>query len=179
MAIAVWKASSAGAGLAGSRFSRISPRARCSSLRTRDSRCGRPPPTPRRGARGRVPIARLRLGLGQRDLQEPVEHQDVLFAQELYASAHVLGPLAGVAAVRVRPTLEKQPTRPGWPGHARARAGRVRQRSARRARGRRAYSNIGRVISSERERADMGEAREPRLSTSIMRDRAIDVAERP
>ena len=37
----------------------------------------------------------------------------------------------------------------------------------------------GRVHSSRRERADMGEARDPRLHAVDERNRAIDFAERP
>ena len=39
-----------------------------------------------------VGVACVRFGFGQRNLQEPVEQQDVLFAQQLDAAAHVLEP---------------------------------------------------------------------------------------
>ena len=60
---------------------------------------------------GAVGIARPRFGLRQHDLQQPVEHQNVLFAQEFYAAAHVLESVGGRAGVRRRPTLEKHPER--------------------------------------------------------------------
>ena len=60
---------------------------------------------------GAVGIARPGFGLGQRDLQEPVENQNVLFAQKLDAAAHVLEPVAERAACSRRPALEKHAER--------------------------------------------------------------------
>ena len=60
---------------------------------------------------GAVGIARPGFRLGQRDLQQPVEHQNVLFAQELCAAAHVLESAGGRAACARRPTLQKHPER--------------------------------------------------------------------
>ena len=55
------------------------------------------------------------------------------------AAAHVLEPAAKRAALSRRPALEEtRRTRATWADHAHARVGRVRRRSARRARGRRA-----------------------------------------
>ena len=56
---------------------------------------------------GAVGIASPRFGFGQRNLQKPVEPQNVLFAQLIDAAAHVLKPIGGPAAVRSRPTLQK------------------------------------------------------------------------
>ena len=39
------------------------------------------------------------LGLGQRNLQQPIKHQNVLFARKLDAAAHVLEPGAERAAL--------------------------------------------------------------------------------
>ena len=88
---------------------------------------------------GAVGIARPRFGLGQRDLQEPVEKQEVLLAQALDAAAHVAEPLAKRAAFSRRPTLEKRPERsPQRQIMLTREAGEFRTRSPRRAHGRRA-----------------------------------------
>lgn len=51
----------------------------------------------------------MRLGVGQPDLEQPVEDPDILFAQELRASAHVVEPAAARAAFGLRQALEKNP----------------------------------------------------------------------
>ena len=56
---------------------------------------------------GAVGIARPGLRLGQRDLEQSVEQQDVLFAQEIDAVTHVLEPGTWRAVRSGRPTLEK------------------------------------------------------------------------
>ncbi len=60
---------------------------------------------------GAVGIARPRFGPGQRDLQEPVENQNILLPELLDASAHVLEPAADRAARSGRPTLQKHSER--------------------------------------------------------------------
>ena len=103
-----------------------------------------------------VGIARPGFGLGQRDLQQPVEHQDVLFAQKLDAAAHVLEPAADRAARSRRPTLEKHAERAP---HDQV----VLTREAGEFEGVRRGARVvathqfeqGRVHSSKRERADM------------------------
>jgi len=49
-----------------------------------------------------IAIARPRFGLGQRDLQEPVEIQEALLAQALGDAAHVAEPLVKRAALSRR-----------------------------------------------------------------------------
>ncbi len=61
---------------------------------------------------GAIGSARPRLGLGQGDLQEPVEHRNVLIAQELGAAAHLLESAARRAALSPRQALEKDPVHP-------------------------------------------------------------------
>ena len=126
-----------------------------------------------------VGIARPGLGLGQRDLQEPVEKQDVLLAQQLCAAAHVLEPVAERAALGGRPSLEKHPERaPTGQICSRARRATSKRSCAARA-CRRASIRTWPRTSSIRERADMGDARDPRLQRVDERNRAIDLAERP
>ena len=110
--MAVRKASSAGAGLAGSRLQQDFA-ARAMQLRFE---CAIADAVARRqrfveDGDGAARIARLGFSLGQRDLQEPVEQQNVLFAQQLGAAAHVLEPVAERAARSGRPTLEKHADR--------------------------------------------------------------------
>src|SRR5277367_4120306 len=59
-----------------------------------------------------VNIAGAGFGFGKRNLEEPVEEQDVLLAQKLDPAAHVLEAAAGWAALRAGQTLEKDPIRP-------------------------------------------------------------------
>jgi hypothetical protein len=63
------------------------------------------------GGHGAVGIARPRFGVGQRDLQEPVEIQEVLVAQALGTVAHVAEPLAKRAEFSRRQAFEKRPVR--------------------------------------------------------------------
>ena len=63
------------------------------------------------GRNGANAIAHPRLGLGQRDLQEPVEIQKALLASALGDAAHVAEPLAKRAALSRRQALEKSPER--------------------------------------------------------------------
>ena len=65
----------------------------------------------RRERRARGDIARPGFGVGQRDLVEPVEIQEVLLAQALDAAAHVAEPLAKRAAFSRRQAFEKRPVR--------------------------------------------------------------------
>jgi hypothetical protein len=129
---------------------------------------------------GAIGIARPRFDLGQRDLQEPVEQQNVLFAQQFDAAAHVLEPATERAARSGHPTLEKHAVR--------AKQGQVML--AREAgefegvrRGARCVATHqfeqSRLQSSNRERDDMGEVHDPRLHAVDKRNRAIDFAERP
>jgi hypothetical protein len=101
-------------------------------------------------------------------------------AQQLCAAAHLLEPTADRAAYIGRPTLEKHAVR--------AKQGQVMlTREAGEfegvLRGARVAATHqfeqGRVQSSKRERADMGEVRDPRLHAFYERNRAIDLAERP
>jgi hypothetical protein len=57
---------------------------------------------------GAVWIARPGLRLGQRNLEQSVELEDVLFAQEIDAATHVLEPATWRAVRSGRPTLEKR-----------------------------------------------------------------------
>src|SRR5580693_10184463 len=75
-------------------------------MRTPSSACTRPSPTP--SPRG---IARPGFGVGQRDLVEPVEIQEVLLAQALDAAAHVAEPLVKRAKFSRRQAFEKRPVR--------------------------------------------------------------------
>jgi hypothetical protein len=56
-----------------------------------------------------IGIARPRFDLSQRNLDEPVENQDILFAQQVRAAAHVLDSVGVRAARSGRPTLQKHP----------------------------------------------------------------------
>ena len=56
---------------------------------------------------GAVEIAGLGLGLGDFNLEQPIEKHTLLFAQEIDAATHVLEPGTLVAALRFRPTFEK------------------------------------------------------------------------
>ena len=60
---------------------------------------------------GAAGIARPGFGLGQRNLQQPVEQQDVLLAQLIDAAAHVREPALERAARSGRPTLKKRAER--------------------------------------------------------------------
>ena len=60
---------------------------------------------------GGIRVARPRFCLRQRDLQEPVENQNVLFAQQFDAATHAFEPIAGRAPCGGRPTLEKHAER--------------------------------------------------------------------
>ena len=128
----------------------------------------------------RLGIARPVFSLGQRDLQEPVEKQDVLLAQQLDAAAHVLEPAADSAGCSGRPTLEKHAERAKHgqvmltrePGYLKGVRRGARVVAAHQFEHRR-------VHSSSCERVDMGEVRHPRLHAINERNRAIDLAERP
>ncbi len=60
---------------------------------------------------GAIAIARPGFGLGQSDLEEPVEIQEALLAQALGAAAHVAEPLAKRATFSRRQAFEKRPVR--------------------------------------------------------------------
>ena len=176
------KASSAGAGLAGSRLSSISPRTRCSSA----SNARKPSAVARRqrfveDGDGAVGIARPGFSLGQRNLQQPVEKQNVLFAQQFDAAAHVLEPVAGRAGARRSPNPARNtPNAPHMVQVMLAREAGEFEGVRRGARVVAAHQfEHGRVHPSQRERADMGEGRDPRLHAVDERNRAIDLAERP
>ena len=125
-------------------------------------------------------IARAGLSLSQRDLQEPVENQDVLFAKLLDAAAHVQEVGADRAALSGRPALEKY-AEGAKQGQVMLACEPGEFESIRRGAGLVATHQFeqGRVHSSKRERADMGEVRDPRLHAVDERNRAIDLAERP
>jgi hypothetical protein len=60
-------------------------------------------------------IAGASFGFGQRDLDEAVVEQNILFAQKIDAAAHVREPVAGRAAFKPRQALEEDPKRsPKW-----------------------------------------------------------------
>ena len=86
-----------------------------------------------------VGIAGLRLGLGQRNLEQPIEKENVLFAQEIDAATHLCEPAAWRAVRSGRPALEERGERSklGQVMLTREPA-RVRRRFARPAHGRRA-----------------------------------------
>ena len=129
---------------------------------------------------GAIGIARPRLGLGQRDLEQPIEKEKVLFAQEIDAATHVLEPAARRAVRSGRPTLEERGERaklgqvmlarqPGEFGgllrdpHTVA-AHQVEQR---------------RMVPSKRQRAAIRDGGETRPSVFGQGHGALDVAERP
>ena len=109
-AMAVRKASSAGAGLAGSRSAASRRGSDAVRLRTRDSRCvgGRQRFVEER--KGAVEIARAGLGFGKRDLEEPVEIQEVLLPQDLAPRRMSRAPRQRAAFSR-RQAFEKDPER--------------------------------------------------------------------
>ena len=127
-----------------------------------------------------VGIARQSFGLSQRNFQQPVEQQNVLFVQLLDAAAHVFEPSADCAARRGRPTLEKHAE--SAPHRQLALASEPGKLEGVR-RGPRAVAahqfKHSRVVCSNRQRADVGEVRHPRLHAVVERNRAIDLAERP
>ena len=61
--------------------------------------------------KGAIGITRPRLGLGQSDLQQPVEKQTILLPEQLCAPAHVAEALAKRIPFGGRQTLEKRPDR--------------------------------------------------------------------
>ncbi len=93
---------------------------------------------------------------------------------------HALEPAAGRAAIGVRPALEKHPKCAEQRQVVLARETREFGGARRGARTVAAQQFEHRGLQSgERERADVGEARDPRDHTLDERNRAIDVAERP
>ena len=111
--------------------------------------------------KGAVGIARPGFGLGQRDLQEPVEKQNVLFAQQLDAAAHVLEPARRARrSAAVAQPCEKHPERAP---HGQIVLTREPGEFEGVRRGARMVATHqfeqGRVHSSKRERADMREVR--------------------
>ena len=132
-AMAVWKASSAGAELAGSRFSRIRRAPDAVRLRTRDSPGDRPSPALRRGRRerGRDRPPALRPRPAQSSI-DPSNNRTFCSRSRSTPRRMSSSPSASGTALSSRPTLEKRAdARHTWPDHAHARGGRVRMRSAR------------------------------------------------
>ena len=129
---------------------------------------------------GMVGIARLRLGLSQRNLEKAVEHQNVLFAQEIDAATHVLEPAAWRAVRSGRPTLEKRGKRSK---HSQVMLTREPGEFESALRGPYAVAahqfEQRRMLSSKRERAGMRNGGELRLSAFEKGHRALDFAERP
>jgi hypothetical protein len=60
---------------------------------------------------GAVDIARAGFGLGESDLSESVEDQNVLFAQKFDAAAHVVEPAVKRAGFSSRSALKEDPGR--------------------------------------------------------------------
>ena len=103
-----------------------------------------------------------------------------MLAQALDAAAHVREPVAKRAVRSGRQAFEKRPERsPQWQIMLTCEAGEFEKRSARRARGRHASIRTEPRAFFQRERADMGEVRDPHLHAVDERNRAIDVSERP
>ena len=84
---------------------------------------------------GAIGIARPGFGLGQPDLQKPVEHQNVLFAQALRRGACPRVRRRARRCATPPNPAETRRTRPTSSARTPVRGGRVRMRSARRARG--------------------------------------------
>ena len=138
--MAVLSASSAAAVLAGSRLSRHFA---ADAMQLRFERAMSDPLARQQrfveDGDGAFDIAGKGFGFSESDLNKPIEDQWVLFAQEFDAATHGVAPAAGWAAFGVRQPLKKDPERsPNRQIVLAARGGRVRRRSAQRARGRRA-----------------------------------------
>ena len=113
-------------------------------------------------------------------MNEPVEDQYVLLAQQFDAATHVLEPAVGCAALSARQALEKDPERSP-------------NRKIVLTRESRGFGGIrcgarevpphqlehGRAPFPVRAGADVGEARDPRRSIVGQGNRALDVAQRP
>ena len=129
---------------------------------------------------GAVEISSPGFALGDRDLQEPVEEQDVLLAEAFDAAAHALESLGSRAGVGGRPAFEKyaewaehrqivladDPTELG-DAHPGARTVAAH------------HGQHGGQHRAERKRVGIGEAPEPRSHPLSERDRPIHLAERP
>ena len=76
---------------------------------------------------GAIDVAGAGFGFGKRNLDEPVEEQDVLLAQKFDAATHVLEPVAEPRRFQPSPSPRERPrTLATSADHARARVGRVR-----------------------------------------------------
>ena len=118
-----------------------------------------------------VRIARARFGLGQRDLNEPVEQQDVLLAQLSTPRRMAVESLGRARRLQRSPSrLEKRAERAEHGEFVLTRdVARVRRRSsAAREWSPRISSNKAACAVPKRERADMGEARDPRSACASM-----------
>ena len=127
-----------------------------------------------------VEVAGSRFGLGKNNFGEPVEEQDLLFAQKFDAATHALEPVARCAAIGRRHAFEKNPPR-------------LPHRQIVLTREPGEFNGVSRgarvIVSHQREHgrmqclpcacADVGEAGDPRLSVADERNRAFDLAERP
>ena len=113
---------------------------------------------------GAAGIARPGFSLGQRNLNQPVEQQNVLFAQQLDAATHVLEPAAGRVARCGRPALEKHAhARQRFRSYWRASRASSKALGAAREWSPRINSNSAACIFPIRVRTDMRDARDPRL----------------
>jgi hypothetical protein len=125
-------------------------------------------------------MARTRFGLGERDLDQSVEHQHILFAQEFDAAAHVLEAVAGRLVLCLRPPLEEHRERSV---HGQIMLAREPGELASVLRGASAVATYQfehcQMMSSNRVGADMRDGCEPRLGAFEKGDRAIDFAEGP
>jgi len=127
-----------------------------------------------------IEIARSSFSLSQRNLQQPIEQQNILFAQHGDPAAHVLEPCGEGTALSGSPPMEKrakcvihcQLVLTGEAGEFKCLRRRARMVSAH-------QIKQGRMHFSKCEHADMGQARKPSLHAFDERNRAIDLAERP
>ena len=170
--MAVRSASSAGSGLAGSRLSRISPRARCSSA----SNARWPIRSDVASASSRIARARPRspargFGLRERNLAR-VRRRTGRFARAAVRRRDACRRARGQArrSQRSPSPRERRQMLPTSEDHARARAGRVRKRSARRARGRHASIRTGPSAFSRMRACRHGARAAIRVSASSTRE---------
>ena len=115
-----------------------------------------------RAARARSRSPARTFGLSERNLQQPIEQQNILFAQQDDPATHILKACGEGAALSGRPPMEKraecvihcQLVLTGEAGEFKCLWRRARMVSAH-------QIKQGRMHFSKREHADMGQARKP------------------
>ena len=129
---------------------------------------------------GPARIARASLGLGQRNLEQSIKHQNVLFARKIGTATHVLEFGDERAAPPLSPSLQKYSASPKHRQIMLVRE--VDEHEGVRRGARRVATHHfehGPMHFPVREHPDVGEIRHPRLHVLNERTSVIDLAERP